>query len=505
MTQQLYDKDARDKLLQGAEKLYNAVKTTLGPKGRNVIIGKGSPIVTHDGVTVASAVQLTDKFERVGADLIKESANKLNDTAGDGTTTVTVLTYQLLKKACLLIDKGQNPMILARELEQALGGVLDYLKETKKPANDIDTLAKIATLSAGGDEELGQIVADTIFKIGIDGTITVEPSQRPDTKAELVEGIILDSGYVSPAMVTDSNHMEAIYDTPHIVIIAGKIHSFMEVLPLLEKLDTTKIKQAIIIAEEFDGEAIANFILNSRNGVFRILAIQAPSFGDKQRNLLEDLSVATGATVISKETITIDSATLEHIGTAQKVICKSNKTTFIGAGGEVEKRIQELTEMIDSSTDDYDKQNLKYRKANLEGKVGVIRVGGVTDTEITERKFRVDDAVCATKLALDEGVLAGGGVTLYKTPKTLTTSGATLLYETLQEPFKQLMDNSGLIVNEKMLTNTHGYNVNTGKLVDLYEAGIVDPCGVTERAVKTAVSLSIAGMTAGALIVEDDK
>lgn len=513
MTDQFYEKEAREKLLEGAKKLYLAVKTTMGPKGRNVVIGKRGqgPTVTHDGVTVAKAVHVRDEAENIGAELIKEAANKLNDVAGDGTTTVSVLTYHLLEEANKLIAEGKSPMQLSREVQDALTEVLDYLEGLRTPADDLDTLTKIATLS-GGDEEVGKVVAETVHKVGPMGTIDVEPAAVLDTTSEFSSGLQLDRGWLSPYMVTKENTGEAIYDNPAIVVLHRRIYSFREILPLYQKIDEAGIKSAVIVSLGVEGDALPSLILNNTQGTFRTLAVNAPSFGAQQRKILDDLAAATGATVIAQDSVSLEQATAEHVGRAQRVIASRDKTTFIGCGGDLEGRIKQLTEQIESAGNELDREQLEKRRAALAGKVAKISVGGQTETQIEEKRFRVDDAVAATKAAMAEGILPGGGVTLYHAPVSGTTDGAKLLKEVLKEPFRNLMANSGINVEnaENYLKKTassgkKGFNVKTGNKVDLVEAGIVDPYTVTKQAIATSVSLGVVGMTAGALIVEDDK
>jgi chaperonin GroEL len=507
MTDQFYENEARDKLLAGAEKLYKAVRTTMGPRGRNVIIGKRGhgPTVTHDGVTVAKAVHVRDESENIGAELIKEAANKLNDVAGDGTTTVTVLTYHLLQKAAKLVDAGANPMILAREVDDALQGVLEYLEKLRTPADNLETLQKIATIS-GGDEELGAVVAKTVHAVGPTGTITVEPTMTRETSTVMVNGAILDRGYLSPYLVTDEAKMEAVYENAAVIIVNRPIYSFMEILPVLEKVAQTGIMQAVLIANEIEADALASLVLNTQQGKFRTLCIKAPSFGGHQRQILDDFAAATGGIVIASDTVALDEAQLDAIGKVGKVIATRDKTTFLGLGENLEDRIKWLGDKIDSAPSEQEQELLEKRRANLAGKVAVIKVGGQTETEIEEKTFRVDDAVAAAKAALSDGILPGGGVVLYNAPVKGKTQGAKLLKEVLQEPFKQLLDNSGLGGDDVKLPDMdkgYGYNVKTGEVVNLMEAGIVDPYRVTKQALQTAVSLGISGMTAGALIVDD--
>ncbi len=509
MTDLFFDKEARDKLLAGAEKLYNAVKTTLGPRGRNVVIGKrgSGPTVTHDGVTVATAVHIKDEGENVGAELIKEAASKLNDVAGDGTTTVTVLTYHLLKAAADLVEKENlNPMILAREVEVAAESVIAYLEKNKLPANDLASLQKIATISSGS-EEIGKVVAETIHAIGSTGTVDVEPTMQLETTTEMATGMQIERGWISPYMVNKENTAEAIYDKPAILILHRRIYSFREILPVLEKVQAGGYNQAVIIAIDVEGDALPSLILNNQQGVFRTLVIKAPGVGAQQRRILDDLAVATDGQVIAQDTVALEQADIAVVGRAERVIASRDKTTFIDPAGNLEGRIEQLSKQIGAAGNDYERGLLEKRQAALAGKVAKIRVGGQTETEIEEKKFRVDDAVAATKAALAEGILPGGGVVLYNAPVKGKTPGAKLLKQVLQEPFKQLIANSGMDVDaaEKALEPGKGFNVKTGEQVDLLKAGIVDPFTVTSQALKTAVSLGVSGMTTGALIVEEEK
>lgn len=504
-----YEEEARAKMLKGAETLYKAVRTTLGPKGRNVVIGGyGHVTVTHDGVTVAKSVEVKDEAENVGAELIKEASSKLNDVAGDGTTTVTVLTYHLLKEANALIRKKKvSPMQLSKEVEKALYGVANYLDKTKRPADDLETLTKIATLSSGSDE-IGKIVAQTVFNVGEIGTIDVVPDASLETTSEMTSGYQLDSGWMSRYMVTDDHTLNAIYENPAIVIIDKEIHSFRELLPILGQIDQSGTKSAVIIANDIKGDALPTMVLNSTKGVFRTLAIKSPSFGKNQREILDDLAIATGATVISSDTVSLDKATLDHIGKAPKVIATSEKTTFMDCSGNIDNRVKQLTEQIKTCKDDFEKTQLEKRRASLSGKVAIIKVGGQTESEIDEKKFRVDDAVAATKAALKDGILPGGGVTLYFAPVQGNTLGAKLLASVLKQPFRQLMLNSNinLKVAEKSIkkgNGEYGINVKTGQYINLIDDGVVDPLMVTKQALATAVSIGIVGMTDGVLIVGD--
>lgn len=521
-----YDDDARRRVLAGAEILYSAVKTTMGPKGRNVVISKsfGSPTVTHDGVTVAKGVEIADVDDetlgyKVGAELIKQAANKMNDVAGDGTTTVTVLTYHILNEANKLIAAGHNPMLLRKGLETA---ATDVIEELKSLAEDVTSkkgrIAEVATISAG-DAEIGKLIADIIEKVGKDGVVTVEEGQGLDLESEVVEGFTFDRGFVSPYMVTDTARMEAVYNKPAIVITDKKITSVQEFLPLLEKLAQAGKKDLVLIAEDVEGEAMGTLILNRLKGVFNTVAIKAPSFGDRRKDVLNDIAVLTGATVISEEQgYTFETVDLDVVGTARKVIVTKDETTIIeGAGNpiDVETRINQITAQANVATSEYDRENYEKRRAALSGKVAVIKVGGATETEIEEKKYRVDDAVAAVKAAMAEGIVPGGGVTLVNLAQNIkvdgtdsVAAGSQLLKNALEQPFRILMSNAGLNADEwlpqvKAGKPGQGVNVNDpSKLVDLKTAGVVDPVRVTKEALQNSVSIAGTAMTMGALVVE---
>ena len=521
-----YDDDARRRVLAGAEVLYNAVKTTMGPKGRNVVISKtyGNPTVTHDGVTVAKGVELADTDDetlgyKVGAELIKQAANKMNDVAGDGTTTVTVLTYHILNEANKLIAAGHNPMLLRKGLEAAAHDVITKLGTLSEDIQDKKTrVAEVATISAG-DAEIGNLIADVIDKVGKDGVVTVEEGQGLLLESEVVEGFTFDRGYVSPYMVTDTARMEAVYDKPAVVVTDKKIGSIQEFLPLLEKLAQTGKKDLVLIAEDVEGEALGTLILNRLKGVFNTVAIKAPAFGDRRKDILNDIAVLTGATVVTDDTgMTFENVDLDVVGTARKVIVTKDDTTIIEGGGsapEVQARTKQINAQIAAATSEYDKENLEKRRAALQGKVAVIKVGGATETEIEEKKFRVDDAVHAVKAALDEGIVPGGGVTLVHLASQIKVSGADseaagaqLLKNALEQPFRILLTNAGLNPDEflpqvRTGKGLIGVDVNDGsKLVDLKPAGIVDPTRVTKGAVQNAASIAGTAMTMGALVVD---
>ncbi len=523
-----YDDDARRRVLAGAEVLYNAVKTTMGPKGRNVVISKsyGGPTVTHDGVTVAKGVELADVDDetlgyKVGAELIKQAASKMNDVAGDGTTTVTVLTYNILNEANKLIAAGHNPMLLRKGLESAAHDVITKLTGM---AEDIKAnkqrVAEVATISAG-DKEIGALIADVIDQVGKDGVVTVEEGQSLELESEVVEGFTFDRGFVSPYMATDTSRMEAIQEKPAIVVTDMKISSLQEFLPLLEKLAQTGKKELVLIAEDVEGEALGTLILNRLKGVFNTVAVKAPAFGDRRKEILQDIAILTGATVISEDQgMSFENVEIDVVGSARKVIVTKDETTIIeGAGSvsDVKARIEQINEQIKAATSEYDKENLEKRRAALEGKVAVIKVGGATETEIEEKKFRVDDAVAAVKAALDEGIVPGGGVTLInlississdKSDDDAVAAGRGLLKKALEQPFRVLLENAGLNADEwlplvKQAKPGQGVDVNSpNKLVDMKSAGVIDPARVTKEAIQNAASIAGTSMTMGALVVD---
>ncbi len=521
-----YDDDARRRVFGGAQILYDDVKTTMGPKGRNVVISKtyGGPTVTHDGVTVAKGVDLDDVDDetlgyKVGAELIKQAASKINDVAGDGTTTVTVLTYHILNEANKLIAAGHNPMQLRKGLETAAADALKQLGNlSENIGSKKNRVAEVATISAG-DGEIGNLIADVMDKVGKDGVVTVEEGQGLALESEVVEGFTMDRGYVSPYMVTDTSRMEAVYDKPAILITDAKISSIQEFLPMLEKLAQAGKKDLVLIADDVEGEALGTLILNRLKGVFNTVAIKAPAYGDRRKEILEDIAVLTGGEVISEERgMTFENADFSVIGSARKVISTKDETTIIegaGSAAAVKARINQINKQIESATSEYDKEQLEGRRAALSGKVAVIKVGGATETEIEEKKFRVDDAVASVKSALDEGVVPGGGVTFINLAKAIKVEGTgseaagkQILKSALEQPFRILLSNAGLNADEwlpKVKAGKPGLGVNVSKpsgLVDLKAAGIVDPSRVAKEAMQNAVSIAGTAMTMGALVVD---
>ena len=522
-----YDDDARNRVLGGAKSLYDAVKVTYGPKGRNVVIAKGfgGPTVTHDGVTVAEGIELPENDDetlgyKVGADLIKQAAKNLNKQAGDGTTTVTVLTYSILKEANRLIAAGHNPMELRRGIEQAGAEIVKELNKLAEPIEGkSDRVAEVATISAG-DAEIGKLIAGVIEKVGKDGVVTVEAGQGLELEAEVVEGFSLDKGWVSPFFVTDAGRQEAVYEKPAILITDKKISSVQEFLPMLEKLAQSGKKDVVLIADEVEGEALSILVLNKLKGVFNTVAVKAPSFGDRRKDVLRDIAVLTGATVISEDHgLTFENAGLEVLGSARKVIVGKDETTIIEGAGKpsgVKERIAEIKSLSENASSEYEKEQFDKRAAALSGKVAVIKVGGATETEIDEKKFRVDDAVAATKAALAEGIVAGGGVTLFNLAGNLKVSGADslsvgrqILKDALKQPFLQIMRNAGLNADALLAqveSGKPGFGVNVMKpedgLIDVKKAGVIDPARVTKEAVQNAVSIASTAATMGALVVD---
>ena len=518
-----YDDDARARVLGGAKALYDAVKVTYGPKGRNVVIGRGfgGPVVTHDGVTVAEAVDLPDVDDetlgyKVGAELIKQAASKLNKVAGDGTTTVTVLTYSILKEASRLIAAGHNPMELRKGIESAGAEVVEKLTSLSEGIEGkSDRVAEVATISAG-DETIGKLIAGVIEKIGKDGVVTVEAGQGLELEAEVVEGFTTDKGWASPFFVTDATRQEAIYEKPAIIITDKKVSSAQEILPLIEKLVQAGRKDMVIFAEEVEGEALSVLILNKLKGVLNAVVVKAPSYGDRRAEIFEDIAVLTGGTVISESRgLSFEDAELDAVGSARKVIVGKDETTIItgdGAKKAVTARIEQIKQQSEAADGQFDKEQYEKRAAALSGKVAVIKVGGATETEIDEKKFRVDDAVAATKAALAEGVVAGGGVTLVNIAAGIKANGdpgRQILKDALQQPFLQIMENAGLnagalLAQVEAGKPGFGIDVNDPEkgLIDVKKAGVIDPSRVTKEAVLNAVSIASTAATMGALVVD---
>lgn len=516
-----YADQARDKVLSGAKQLYDAVKVTFGPKGQNVVIEKsyGNPTITHDGVTVAEAVDLgsteANLGEQIGAKLIKSAAQKLNKVAGDGTTTVTVLTYNILNEANKLIAAGVNPMELRKGIEQAGQEIVQKINQTaEKIAGDDKKVAEVATISAG-DPEIGKLIADVISKIGKDGIVTVEAGQGLEMEQEIVEGFSYDKGYSSPFFVTDINRQEAIFNKPLILLTDKKISSSSEILPILEKVAQSGHKDLVIIAEEVSGEALSLLVLNKLKGVFNSLVLKAPAFGDRRKEILEDIAVLTDAIVISEDKgMKLEDTEISALGSAKKIIATKDSSTIISGAGKqsaVSARIELIKSQANLATSDYDREQYEKRAAALSGKVAVIKVGGATETEIDEKKYRVDDAVAATKAALDEGIVTGGGVTLVNLADQLEEkdAGAKIVKNALKAPLLHILENAGLNAQALLAAVENakpGQGINVMEpekgLQDLKKAGVIDPARVTREAVQNAISIAATAITMGALIVE---
>ena len=516
-----YTNEARDKVLAGAKQLYDAVKVTFGPKGQNVVIEKsyGAPTITHDGVTVAEAVDLgsteENLGEQIGAKLIKSAAQKLNKVAGDGTTTVTVLTYNILNEANKLIAAEVNPMELRRGIEEAGAEIIKNIeKSAEKIDGDDQKVAEVASISAG-DAEIGKLIADVISKIGKDGVVTVEQGQGLEMEQEIVEGFTYDKGFSSPFFITDTNRQEAAFDKPLILVTDKKISSAQELLPLLEQCAQAGRKDLVIIAEEVEGEALSVLVLNKLKGVFNTLVLKAPSFGDRRKEIMEDIAILTDATVVSSDKgMKLEEVGMEVLGSCGKVLATKDETTIIkGAGNQkdVEARIDLIQSQAKLAKSDYEREELEKRAAALLGKVAVIKVGGASETEIDEKKFRVDDAVAATKAALAEGIVAGGGVTLVNLAAKLKaeSEGAKIVKRALEAPFVHIMENAGLN-SQALLAEVEkakpGFGINVMEpekgLTDLKKAGVIDPAKVTKEAVQSATSIAATAITMGALIVD---
>lgn len=516
-----YEAEAREKVLSGAKQLYDAVKVTFGPKGQNVIIEKdyGAPVITHDGVTVAEAVDLPSTEETmgeaVGAKLIKTAAQKLNKVAGDGTTTVTVLTYNILSEANKLIAAGVNPMELRKGIEKAGAEIVAQIdKMAEKIEGNSKKVAEVATISAG-DAQIGELIAEVISKIGKDGVVTVEAGQGLEMEDEIVEGFTYDKGYASAFFITDVNRQEAVFDKPLILVTDKKISSANEILPLLEKCAQAGKKDLVIIAEEVEGEALSLLVLNKLKGVFNSLVLKAPSFGDRRKDIMEDIAILTDATVVSADKgLKLEEVGMEVLGSCGKVIATKDETTIIKGAGvkdEVRARIDLIHTLAENAKSDYEREEFEKRAAALSGKVAVIKVGGATETEIDEKKFRVDDAVAATKAALSEGIVAGGGVTLVNLSASLDAmnDGARIVKNALKAPFVHIMENAGLNAQALLAqveAGKPGYGVNVMTpekgLIEMKKAGVIDPAKVTKEAVKNATSIAATAITMGALICE---
>ena len=524
----IFDEHARAALKRGVDKLANAVKVSLGPRGRNVILDKGfgSPTVTNDGVTIAKEIELEDKFENVGAQLLQEVASKTNDVAGDGTTTATVLAQALIHEGFKNLAAGANPQALRHGIEKGVAAVVESLKKMAKSVSGKEEIAQVASISAN-DPEVGRVIAEAMDKVGKDGVITVEESQGLTTESEVVEGMQIDKGYVSAYMVTNPDRMEAVYEEPNILVTDKKISGVHEILPLLEKVAQTGKKELVIVAEDVEGEALATFVVNNLRKTFNTLAVKAPGFGDRRKEMLTDIATVTGAQVVSEDLgLKFDTIGLEVLGSARKVIATKDETTFVDGKGDqakIKDRIAQIKKEIDKSDSDFDKEKLQERLAKLSGGVGVIKVGAATETEMKEKKFKVEDALNATKAAVEEGIVVGGGVALLRAAKALEKLeasaeekvGVDILRRALEEPLKQIAENAGkdgaVVVEEvKKHEGNYGYNGVTDKYDDLVKDGVVDPAKVARSALQNAASIAVMFLTTEVVVTDlpkkkDDK
>jgi len=520
-----FGSDARDKMLRGVNILANAVKVTLGPKGRNVVIEKsfGAPRSTKDGVSVAKEIELSDRFENLGAQLIREVASKTNDKAGDGTTTATVLAQAIVVEGLKSVAAGMNPMDLKRGIDKAVIAIVAEIKSISKKVTTNDEIAQVGTISANGDAEVGAMIAKAMAKVGNEGVITVEEAKTAETELDVVEGMQFDRGYLSPYFITNADKMEVQLEEPLILLFEKKLSSLQPLLPVLEAVVQSG-RPLMIIAEDVEGEALATLVVNKLRGGLRVAAVKAPGFGDRRKAMLEDIAILTGAQVISEDLgIKLESVTLEMLGKAKKVSITKDDTTIVDGIGDkaaIEARIGQIKRQIEETTSDYDKEKLQERLAKLAGGVAVIKVGGSTEVEVKEKKDRVDDALNATRAAVEEGIVPGGGVALLKASKILEgmkgdnpdqTAGIAIVRRAVQAPIRQIAENAGVegsIVVGKVMENasaTFGFNAQTEEYVDMVQAGVIDPAKVVRTALQDAASVSSLMITTEAAIVEAPK
>jgi chaperonin GroEL len=515
-----FDQESRAKLIAGVDQLANAVAVTLGPKGRNVVIEKsfGSPTVTKDGVTVAKEIELEDKFENMGAQMVREVASKTSDVAGDGTTTATVLAQAIFREGAKLVVAGMNPMELKRGIDKAVGIITSDLQKQSKPTRSSDEIAQVGTVSANGDEAIGKILAEAMEKVGKEGVITVEEAKSMETVLEVVEGMQFDRGYLSPYFVTDPERMEAVLEEPLILLNEKKISSMKDLLPLLEQV-ARQGKPLLVVAEEVEGEALATLVVNKIRGTLSACAVKAPGFGDRRKAMLQDMAVLTGGQVIAEELgLKLENVTLKDLGRAKRVVIDKDNTTIIdGAGSkkEIEGRCAEIRQQIDNTTSDYDREKLQERLAKLVGGVAVVKVGAATETEMKEKKARVEDALHATRAAVEEGIVPGGGVALLRAQKALDelkldeeqTAGVNIVRRAIEAPLRMIAQNAGLegaIVVDKVKggKGSFGFNAATEQYEDLAKAGVIDPTKVVRTALQNAASVASLLLTTEAMVAE---
>ena len=508
--QLLFSEDARKKLLSGVEQISKAVKTTLGPCGRMVMMDKkyGSPVITKDGVSVAKEIELQDPYENMGAQFVREVASKTNDDAGDGTTTATVLSYALVREGIKSVAAGMRPIEIKRGMDKAVKLAVDEIKKNAKPVKGADDITNIATISANNDSEIGKMLADAIEKVGKDGVITVEESKNMEMTVDTVEGMQFDRGYISSYFVTDRERMEAAFDDAYVLIYDKKISAMKDLLPILEKVANAG-KALVIICEDVEGEALTTLVLNTIRGTIKVCAVKAPGFGDRRKDMLQDIAILTGATVVSEEVgLKLETCGTEVLGKAKSIKIDKDNTTIVGGAGAskaIKDRVAEIKTAIEKSTSTYDKEQLQKRLAKLAGGVAVINVGANTETEMKEMKFRVEDTIAATRAALEEGIVSGGGLALIEASKALNEIPADLTEDekvgfkivrrALEEPMRQIAENAGLdgsVIAERAKSEKKGvgYNARTGEWVNMLEAGIIDPAKVTCSALKNAASVA---------------
>jgi chaperonin GroEL len=513
--------DARSRMVRGINVLANAVKVTLGPKGRNVLLDKafGAPTVTKDGVSVAKEVELEDKFENMGAQMVKEVASKTSDVAGDGTTTATVLAQAIVREGMKAIAAGMNPMDLKRGVDKAVTAAVEELKKLSKPCTDDKAIAQVGTISANADEAIGQIIANAMKKVGKEGVITVEEGKSLDNELDVVEGMQFDRGYISPYFINNQQNMSAELETPYILLYDKKISNVRDLLPVLEGVAKSS-KPLLIVAEDVEGEALATLVVNTIRGIVKVAAVKAPGFGDRRKAMLQDIAILTGGQVISDEVgLSLEKTTLADLGTARKVVIAKENTTIIDGAGktdEIQGRVEQIRRQIEEATSDYDREKLQERVAKLAGGVAVIKVGAATEIEMKEKKARVEDALHATRAAVEEGVVAGGGVALIRSLQAIKNlkgdnadqhTGIAIALRAMEEPLRQIVANAGdepSVVMNKILENSgnYGYNAATGEYGDMVEMGILDPTKVTRYALQNAASVASLLITTEAMIAE---
>ena len=515
-----FDADARQKILAGVEKLSTAVTSTLGPSGRNVIIDKkfGSPQITKDGVTVAKEIELPDPFENMGAQMVKEVASKTNDVAGDGTTTATLLAEAIYREGLKNLTAGANATALKNGIDKATVTVVEAIAKMSKKVKSADEIAQVATISANGDTEIGKMISDAMEKVGKDGTITVEEAKTLESTLDVVEGMQFDKGYLSPYFVTSPEDMECVLENPFILLFEKKITNLQDMLPLLQGVAKTG-RPLMIIAEDVEGEALATLVVNKLRGTFQVCAVKAPGFGDRRKAILEDIAILTGGRLISEDIgVKLENVQLTDLGRAKKVVVDKDNTTIVeglGKQADIKARVEILKKQIEETSSDYDREKLQERLAKLAGGVALIKVGAATEAAMKEKKDRVDDALHATRAAVEEGIVAGGGVALIRAQKALEALklegdeavGAAIIGRAIEAPLRKLVNNAGqeaalVIANVKKATGTNGYNVRTGEYVDMLKAGVVDPAKVTRSALQNAASIAGLLLTTDCMVTD---